>query len=153
EARRPDLLDAHLAHEEGQGADVILVGVREDDGADGAVAEVAEVGKDDVDAEVLVARERHPRVDDDDLVAELEHRHVLADLAEAAERNDAKAVRHGGGAYAATRSPRRSRHPRTRSSSSSVGSTSGSRYPPTGCPSSRRAALIGIGFVVTASSS
>ena len=52
-----------------------------------AALQVAEVGEDQVDAEVLVAREREPRVDHDRLPAELEDGHVLADLAEAAERD------------------------------------------------------------------
>ncbi len=53
--------------------------------------EVADVGQDEVDAEVLVAREREAGVDDDDLVAVLVDGHVLADLAEAAERDDPQA--------------------------------------------------------------
>ena len=64
---------------------MILVAVREDDGVDAAVAEVADVRQDEVDAEVLVAREGEARVDDDDLVAVLVDGHVLADLAEAAQ--------------------------------------------------------------------
>ncbi len=61
----------------------------------GRSREVREVGQDEVDAEVLVAREREPGVDDDALVAELEDGHVLADLAEPAERDDPKRVCHG----------------------------------------------------------
>ena len=53
--------------------------------------EVGDVGQDEVDAEVLVAREREPGVDDDDVAAVLVDGHVLADLAEAAERDDAQA--------------------------------------------------------------
>ena len=45
------------------------------------------------------------------------------------------------------------RQSRTRSRSSSVGSTSGSRWPPTSCPSRFSAALIAIGFGATRSSS
>ena len=52
-------------------------------------------GQDEVDAEVLVAREREPGVDDDDLAAVLVDGHVLADLAEAAERDDAQCSRAG----------------------------------------------------------
>ena len=63
--RRPDLVDLDLAHQVRQRADVILVRVREDDGAHTAIVEVAEVRQDQVDAEVLVARERHAGVDDD----------------------------------------------------------------------------------------
>jgi len=85
--RRPDLGDLHLPQEVGQRTHVILVRVREHNGANGAVSQVAEVGQDQVDAEVLVARERHAGVDDDPLVAELVDRHVLADLAQSAERD------------------------------------------------------------------
>ena len=63
------------------------------------VFEVREVGQDEVDAEVLVAREREPRVDDDALAAELVHGHVLADLAEPAERDDPERVAHRSGVY------------------------------------------------------
>src|SRR5581483_2313350 len=49
-----------------------------------------EVRKHEIDAEVLVAREREPGVDDDAPVLVLEHRHVLADLAQSAERDHAK---------------------------------------------------------------
>ena len=64
--------------------------------------QVAEVGQDQVDAEVLVAREREPGVDDDRLAADLEDGHVLADLAEAAERDHPQhAVTHVRQAYGA----------------------------------------------------
>ena len=66
---RPDLVDLHLSHQVRQPADVILVRVRQHDRADVLVGEVAEVGEDQVDAEVLVARERDAGVDDDDLAA------------------------------------------------------------------------------------
>ncbi len=92
--RRPDLRDLHLAQEVRQRTDVILVGVRQDDRANRAVAEIAEVGKDQVDSEVLVARERHAGVDDDALVAELVDRHVLADLAQSPERDHTQHVCH-----------------------------------------------------------
>ena len=91
---RPDHpVAVDLAEQVRQPADVILVAVREHDRVDAAVAEVADVRQDEVDAEVLVAREGEPGVDDDDVVAVLVDGHVLADLAEAAQRNDAKAHR------------------------------------------------------------
>ena len=141
--RRPDLGRADLAQEVRQRADVVLVAVREHDRADpvAPLAEVAEVGQDEVDAEVLVAREREARVDDDDLVVRLEHGHVLADLAEAAERDDAAAVRRHcslsvtrapaldrpAGQAAGLRARARSRQPRICARSASSASTSGSR--------------------------
>ena len=90
EPRRDHTRHAHLPHEERQGADVILVPVREHDRAHEilAVAEVREVGQDEVDAEMLVAREGKPRVDDDDRAVRLVDGHVLPDLAETAERDD-----------------------------------------------------------------
>ena len=70
--------------------------VREHDCPDLALtlAQVLEVGQNEVDAEVLVAREGEAGVDDDDPVVALHHRHVLPDLAQAAERNDARALGH-----------------------------------------------------------
>jgi hypothetical protein len=61
--------------------------MREHDRPDVLAAQVAEVGKDHIDAEVLVAGESHPGVDDDQLSADLVHRHVLAHLAEPAQRD------------------------------------------------------------------
>ena len=70
---------------------MILVAVREDDRVEaaGRVAQVGEVGQHEVDAEHLVAREREAAVDQDAALALLDHGHVVADLAEAAERDDA----------------------------------------------------------------
>ena len=45
-------------------------------------------GHDEIDAVHLLVGEHEPAVDDDDLVAVLEDEHVLADLADAAERDD-----------------------------------------------------------------
>jgi hypothetical protein len=98
EPGRPDLGDTHLAHQVGQGADVVLVAVGEDDRPDRAcpLAQIREVGQDEVDAEVLVARERQPGVHDDDVVAALVDGHVLADLAQAAKGHDPAGFRHLG---------------------------------------------------------
>ena len=73
---------AELAQHVGQGADVVLVAVGEDDRLDvvDAVAQVGEVGKDEVDAEHLGGREHQAGVDDDDAAVVLDHGHVLADL-------------------------------------------------------------------------
>ena len=79
---------------------MILVAVREDDRANATSLEIADVRKEEVDPEMLVAREREPRVDDEDLVPELVHGHVLADLTEAAERDDPERVAHGASANA-----------------------------------------------------
>ena len=107
---RDDRLHVDLAQEVRQPADVILVTMRENHRANVSALEVADVRQQEIDAEVLVAREREARVDDDDLVAHLEDGHVLADLAETAERDDAERVAHGlslrtCAARAATRRP------------------------------------------------
>ena len=78
---------------------MILVRVGEDDRphAVAPILEVAEVRKDQVDPEMLVAGKGEACVDDDDLAAELEDGHVLANLADPAERDDPKGVgRHHG---------------------------------------------------------
>ena len=97
EARADDPRHVHLAQEVRQAAHVILVRVREHDGVDGAPAvdEIRDVGQHEVDAEVLVAREREPGVDDEAAAVALDHRHVLSHLAEAAERDDADGISHG----------------------------------------------------------
>lgn len=70
---------------------MVLVRVRQHDGAHltWAVTKIGQVGQHEVDTEVLVARERETCVDDEHPLLVLEHGHVLADLAEPAERNDA----------------------------------------------------------------
>jgi len=75
---------------------MVFVRVREHDRSDLLVAEVAEIREDHVDAEMLVAREGHAGVDDDQLAADLVDRHVLAHLAEPAERDHAQYVTHKG---------------------------------------------------------
>ena len=109
EPRRPHLRDADLAQEVRQRTHVVLVAVREEDRAHalGVVAQVAHVGEDQVDAEMLVAREGEARVDDDDLAAGLEDGHVLSDLSEAAERDDPQSVlRHPRSLVGACEGPR-----------------------------------------------
>jgi hypothetical protein len=95
EPRRPHLRDRHLPKQIRQGADMILVSVREDNRANtaGALAQVREVRKDEIDAEVLVAREGEPGIDDQEVAVGLEGRHVLADLAEPSERDDSQCFR------------------------------------------------------------
>ena len=90
----PHLRDSDFPEQVRQRADVVLVRVREQHGsyAVTAVGEIRHVREDQVDAEVLVPREGEPGVDDDDLAVELVDGHVLADLADAAERNDPQSV-------------------------------------------------------------
>ena len=79
-----------LAQQVRDGADVVLVAVREDDAVDvvEAVPDGREVGQDQVDAGLVLLGEEHAAVDDEQLAAVLEDGHVAADLAETAERGD-----------------------------------------------------------------
>ena len=86
------VLAAELAQHPRQRAEVILVAVRDHDRLDvvGALAQIAEVRQHEVDAEHVGGREPQPGVDDDDPAVVLDDRHVLADLAQPAERQDAQ---------------------------------------------------------------
>src|SRR5439155_12775921 len=94
----PDLRDRNFAQQVGQRADVMLVPVRDEECANPfrALAQVGEVRQDEIHAEMLVPRERQPGVDDQALAVDLENSHVLADLAEAAERDDSERAGHDG---------------------------------------------------------
>ena len=74
-----------------QRADVVLVAVGDEDAPDAVavVAEVLDVGDDEVDAEHVVRWELETEVDEDDVVFALDDEAVLADLADPAERQDA----------------------------------------------------------------
>ncbi len=81
---------AQGAHQEGQRADVVLVAVGEEDGAQaiGIAQHVAEVRDHEVDPGHLLLGEHQPDVDGDHVVALLVEHHVAADLAESAEGDD-----------------------------------------------------------------
>ena len=94
-AREGRGVDGHareLGQHVGQPADVVLMRVRDEERLDvGApLLEVGHVGHHEVDAEHLLVGEHQAAVDHDDLVAVLEHVHVLADLAHPAEGDDAQ---------------------------------------------------------------
>ena len=91
---RDHLLDLDLPQQVREPAHVVLVPVREHDRAHALPLQVADVREEQVDAEVLVSREREPGVDDDDLAGRLVNGHVLPDLAETAERDDPEHVTH-----------------------------------------------------------
>ncbi len=76
----------------GQRADVVLVTVGEHHGLDviEAVDDRPEVGQDQVDARLVLLREQHAAVDDQQSAVVLEDGHVATDLAEAAEGEDAQ---------------------------------------------------------------
>ena len=71
-----------LAKEEGQGADVVLVRVGEEDRAElgGCVTQVSKVGDDQLDAGKLRRREEQAGVDQQELVLALEDHRVEANL-------------------------------------------------------------------------
>ena len=79
-----------LAEDPGQAADVVLVAVGENDGADVLLVldEVGDVGHDDVDAQQLRFREHEAGVDDDDVVFPAEGEAVHSEFAESAEGDD-----------------------------------------------------------------
>ena len=82
--------DVQLAEHVGQRADMVLVAMGEDDAANPVfpLHEVGDVGYDQVDPRHLILGEHDTRVDDQDLALALDDRHVLADLAQPAQRDD-----------------------------------------------------------------
>ncbi len=79
-----------FAQDPGQCPDVVLVPMRDHDRLDvvGALAQVAEVRKHEIDAEHVRGREAQPGVHDDDPAVVLDDRHVLPDFPEPTERQD-----------------------------------------------------------------
>jgi hypothetical protein len=135
-----------LAQDPGQRPEVVLVPVRDDDRLDvrGALAQVAEVRQDEVDADHLRGREAQTDIDDDDPIVLLDDGHVLADLAQPPE-GEYPQLAH---AVSWPTSSWRTSIARTISRSRSSTSTSGRRRPPTRCPSSSSAAFVGAGLAV-----
>ena len=80
----------HLAQHIGDGPDVVLVSVGDDQAPDAGLVlhQVCHVGDDQVDAVHVVAGKGHAAVHHDDLAAVLINRHILADLVETAKRDD-----------------------------------------------------------------
>ena len=92
------LAHTELAEEVRQRADVVLVAVGQDDRVEdvGVLGDVGEVREHEVDPEQLGARERQARVDEDHAAAVLEGCHVLAHLAQPAQRDDPDRLSHSG---------------------------------------------------------
>ena len=80
----------HLLEDVGNGPDVVLVAVGDEQAPDTPLVlhEVRDVGDHQVDAVHVPVREAHAAVHHDDLAAVLIDGHVLADLVEAAKRDD-----------------------------------------------------------------
>ena len=76
--------------QERDGADVVLVRVGEHQRLDVVepVLDVPEVRKDQVDTRLIVRREQHPAVDDQQPAQMLENGHVAADFADTTQRGD-----------------------------------------------------------------
>jgi hypothetical protein len=87
---------AEVAQDPRQGAQVVLVAVRDDDRLDvsDALAQIGEVRQHEVDAHHLGGREAQPAVDHHDAVLVLDDRHVLTDLAQPSEGQDAQRAAH-----------------------------------------------------------
>ena len=78
----------------GQGADVVLVGVGEEDAPDlfPVLLQIGDVGNDHVHPQKVLVGEGHAGVDDDHVAAVFQHGHVFADLVETAQRDDPQLV-------------------------------------------------------------
>ena len=90
--------DGDVAQEVGEPAGVVLVRVGEHDALDpvGVLAEVREVGQDEVDAGHVGLGEHEPAVDDEDAPLDLEAEAVPADLAQPAEEDEPHCARSPG---------------------------------------------------------
>jgi hypothetical protein len=95
ETRTDDSQSLLLAQQKWQATYVVFVRVREHDRIDvvEAITDVGEVRKDEVDTRLVLFREQHTDVDDEQPSAEFNDSHVAADLAEATESNDAQTLR------------------------------------------------------------
>ena len=80
----------HLPEDVGHGPDMVLVSVGDEQSPDAVLVldEVRHIGDHQVNAVHILVGEAHAAVDDDDLAAVLIDGHVLADLVEAAKRDD-----------------------------------------------------------------
>ena len=68
---------------------MVLMTVGDEDRADlvALLAQIGDVGQDEIDAELLFVRESDAAVDDDHVVLGFEDEHILADLGDTAEEN------------------------------------------------------------------
>ena len=126
---------------------MVLVPVGDDDRLDvaRALAQVGEVGQHEVDPDHLGRRKAQADVDDDDPVVVLDDRHVLADLPQSAEGQDAQRLTHAG---APVSRPWRVSIARTAAVSCTVASTIGRRVVPAFRPSRFNAAFVHVGEAV-----
>ena len=83
--------DVQLGEYPGQAADVVLVPVGQDDGANlvAVLGQVADIGDDDVDAQKLFFGKHQAGIDDDDVILPPEGHAVHTELAQAPEGDHA----------------------------------------------------------------
>ena len=85
--RRPVNRTLHIRQHVRDGADVILVPVRQHQRRNVVLLELAQIRNDQIDAEQLRLRKHHAGIDQDGRVAAGDDHHVHAELAEPAERD------------------------------------------------------------------
>ncbi len=86
--------DVEFGEDPGQAADVVLVPVGEDDGADfiSVFSEIADIGDDDIDAQQLFFGKHQAGIDDDDVILPPECHAVHTELAQAPERDHSQFI-------------------------------------------------------------
>src|SRR5262249_38377915 len=84
--------NVELGENPGKPADMVLMSVREDDGANriAILQQIGNVGNNDIYAEKLGFRKHQARVDDDDVIAPTHGHAVHSELAQTAQRYDVK---------------------------------------------------------------
>ena len=95
QGRCPDWRAGESLDDVGDGAGVVFVAVGVEDAVQPEVflfPQIAEVRDDVIDAQHVVLGEHDAAVNQEGIVAPLDHRHVLADFAEAAQGDDSQAL-------------------------------------------------------------
>src|SRR5215208_991703 len=102
---RPVDRDGDIAKKECDPAGMVLVGVREHHALDpvGVLAQIREVGQDEIDAGHVGVGEHEPAVDDEDSSLDLEAEAVPPDLAQPAEKDEPHFLAHRADATDRTR--------------------------------------------------
>ena len=90
--RQARAVDRHmdLLEDVWQGADMILMAVRQHNGLDlvTVLDEIADIRDDEIDAEHVFIREHQSRIDDENLIIHADDGHILADLPQASKGDD-----------------------------------------------------------------
>ena len=99
ERQRDDAADRRArADQVRQRGNVVVVGVRHEDGVDGLAAHHAHVGQEDIDAKaaLIAMRKADAAIDHDANAVVLDDHHVAPDFAETANGGNANRIRHAG---------------------------------------------------------